>query len=316
MKTLATAALALGFMGSAFAQLDPNKTVATVNGEAIKGAEYYRRMEFLPGVSKDMGTGMLEAPPGFLTILQLIGEKLILQLARERNVYPNDAEIKGEIQYRLAEDPNFIKDWIATGQSQADLESEIRYELARFKLQTAGVNITDQEVEKFYAENPSLFTSPRKYKLWVIAVRDQAAANGVEADLKGGKKFAEVAREKSIDMTRSIGGDLGVVPIDYLPTEAREAVSNTKIGSSSAWVDQANSKVKYFVEQITPEKKAELTAHLKTATRRKLMLDRGRVRNNLSKDLNDARLKAKVAITQEDFAKLYDKIVKQNRMIN
>ena len=208
MKTLATAALALGFMCSAFAQLDPNKTVATVNGEAIKGAEYYRRMEFLPGVSKDMGTGLLEAPPGFLTILQLIGEKLILQLARERNVYPNDAEVKGEIQYRLVDDPNLIKDWIATGQSQTDLESEIRYELARFKLQTAGVNITDQEVEKFYAENPSLFTSPRKYKLWVIAVRDQAAADGVEADLKGGKKFSEVAREKSIDMTKSIGGDL------------------------------------------------------------------------------------------------------------
>ena len=52
--------------------VDPNRVVLVINGEEIKGAEYYRRMEYLPGVGSQMGASFSDFPPGFLTIQQLI----------------------------------------------------------------------------------------------------------------------------------------------------------------------------------------------------------------------------------------------------
>ena len=83
---MAAAALCLAAFSNG--QVDPNRTIATINGEAIKGLEYYHRMEFLPGVTKRYGGQAIESPPGFLTVVELIGEKLLLQLAKEKGVMP------------------------------------------------------------------------------------------------------------------------------------------------------------------------------------------------------------------------------------
>ena len=57
---------------AAYAQVDANRTVAVVNGEEIKGGEYYHRMEYLSGVGRIGNNGVNEFPPGFMTIEQLI----------------------------------------------------------------------------------------------------------------------------------------------------------------------------------------------------------------------------------------------------
>src|SRR4051794_21708042 len=108
LKKTIFAGLMLALMGVSMAQnpVDATRVVATVNGVEIKGAEYYRRMEFLPGVGRNLGDGFAEFPPGFLTLEQLITEKLVLQLAKDKGVFPTDVEVKAELDYRKTKNPN------------------------------------------------------------------------------------------------------------------------------------------------------------------------------------------------------------------
>mgnify|MGYP002336492726 CR=1 FL=1 len=144
MSVFVIAGLALG----AFGQVDPARVVATVNGEAIKGSEYYRRMEFLPNVGKMIGGSFATAPPGFLTLDQLINEKLLLQLARDKGVMPSDAEVSAQIKLMMDANPKAAEQLALNGMTQADLEYQVRLDLAQFKLQTRGITVTDQEVEQ------------------------------------------------------------------------------------------------------------------------------------------------------------------------
>jgi parvulin-like peptidyl-prolyl isomerase len=294
---------------SAFAQVDPNRTVLVINGEEIKGAEYYRRMEYLTGVGRWMGTSFAEFPPGFLTIEQLITERLVLQLARERNVMPTDTEVQSELNFGLEADPKMLENWTASGRSRDELLYQIRLQLAQFKLATQGITITDQEVDQFYKENQAMFTTPRRYKLRVIAVTDDAKQQRVDADLRSGKKFDEVARAHSDDLSASAGGEFGTVALSDLNETARRAIQNAKIGQPTDWVISSDTRVKFLVEQILPEEVQKMDNRLRREVRRMMMMDRGRVKNNVPQAMNEMRSKANIDIKHKEFAEAYQKFI-------
>ncbi|MEA2552107.1 MAG: peptidyl-prolyl cis-trans isomerase SurA [Fimbriimonadaceae bacterium] len=311
------AAAGLLLAGFSYGQVDANRVVATVNGEPIKGSEYYHRMEFLPGVKKMYGGQAIESSPGFLTVVELIGEKIMYQLAKDKGVLPSKQEIDDELQLRLGQDPKYLEKWASTGQSQSDLEDAIRYELTKFKLQTAGITVTDQEIQNFYKQNPQRFTSERLLKLRVIAVNTDAEAKAVDADLKAGKEFTAVAKARSVDVTKATGGEIGLVPVAYLTQSVRPTVAALKIGQATPWLDVTDTRdakgvtvqVKYQLVDVLPEKLQPLTKPMMISTRRLIMLERGREKNDIGKQINDMRAKSKVVINQKEFAALYDQLV-------
>lgn len=307
MKRTWMAAAALCLAALSNAQVDPARVIATINGEQIKGSEYYHRMEFLPGVSKRYGGQAIESAPGFLTVVELIGEKLVLQLAKEKGVFPNKQEVDDELKLRLEENPKYFENWAATGQTQADLENKTRFELAKFKLQTLGITVTDQEVQKFYKDNPGMFTTEKAVKVRVIAVDGDTSA--VDADLKAGKDFTAVAKQRSVDVTRGVGGELGFVPIGYLPQSVQPVINNTKIGSTTQWMDIAGKKVKYQLVDVAAPKLQPLDKKMMISTRRTLMLNRGREKNHVDEMINAMRAKSKIVIAQKEFADLYQQLV-------
>ena len=209
---------ALVLSSIANAQVDPGRTIATINGDPIVGSEYYRRMEFLPGVGKMSNQAFFEAPPGFLTLEQLITERLVLQLAKQKGVFPSDAEVEAELKFRQEDDPGFVAAWTKGGHTADELKKQVRYELAQFKIQSFGITVTDQEVEKFYKDNPSMYTNPKQAKLRVIVLDDAAKKAAVDKDLGAGKAFADVAKQYSTDASKSLGGEFGTVPIAFLNT--------------------------------------------------------------------------------------------------
>lgn len=292
-------------------QVDNNRVVAVVNGEQILGAEYYRRMEFLPAVGRRVGNQIFEYPPGLLTIEQLITERLILQLAREKGVYPTDAEVQHEIQVAISEQSNLMQNWLDSGRNQAELQYLFRVQVAQFKLQTAGVNITDQEVENFYKENPPLFTTPRRAKLRIIATRDASKRAVVDQALASGRPFADVAREHSEDVSRAVGGEFGQVALNALTEPMRNAINAVRIGQTTEWVTSGSTYMKFLVENISPEEVKPLDDQLRRAIRRRMMIDRGAVRNNWQRDLMELRRRAVVEIRQPEFARLYQQLVQQ-----
>lgn len=280
-----------------FAQSDPTKPVATVNGETISGIEYFRRMEFLPGVGRMVGNRFVESYPGYLALRQMIEERLLLQLAAEKKVLPKDADVKAQLDLKLKEDPQLLENLAKVGISKADIEYQIRLDLAEFNIVTNGITVTDQEIEQHYRDNPSRFTIPKRYKLRLIAVTE-GKKQEVDDQLAAGKNFADVAKALSQDSSASTGGELGEIPDTAFSELVRANLERTKIGQATAWVQGTSGWFKFLIEDIKPAEKIPLDDNLRKQLRKSLMMDRGRVRNNIEVMMADMRHKAKVTITQ------------------
>lgn len=305
--TTAFAAVAAPLM----AQIDPSQVVVTVDGVEVKAAEYYRRMEFLPGVGKQVGSALVVFPPGFLTLEQLITEKLVFELAKEKGVMPSEAEIQAEYKQELEDNPEALAQWEQTGQPKEGLIEKLKYDYAQFKILTAGVTITDQEVDKFYKDNPTMFTVPQRYKLRMIAVQTDAAQAAVDADLAAGKSFADAAKDHSEDISKSNGGDIGTSPIEAMPDYFRQPISMTAAGKATGWITipDKNAKAKFFVESVVPAELKPIDAKLRRAIRKRMMVDQGSVKNNIDKEMAAIRAKAKIEIKNQKFADAYKSFV-------
>lgn len=319
MKKAIFAGLLLALAGAAIAQVDAARTVATVNGTEIKGSEYYRRMEFLPGVGRNMGDGFAEFPPGFLTLEQLITEKLIFQLAKDKGVYPSDTEVQAELDYRKSKNPKYGDEWLAGGRTQQELMYEVRFDLAQFKLLTAGIVITDQQVDAFYKDtaNQNMFTLPKQVTLRVIVVRTQADADTVDKDLAAGKQFADVAKAHSVDVTSSQGGDYGTVPLTMMSADVAKSLNALQAGQATEWfasksidpVTNQAAKFKFLLVKVTPASVQPLTADLRHQIRQQMMMDQGKFKNHIKADLDAMRAKATIDIKEKAFADAYKKFI-------
>jgi hypothetical protein len=309
LKKLFLAGLALAISGAAFAQIDPAKTVVTVNGEEIKASEYYHRMEYLPGVGKQVGTSFVQFPPGFLTIEQLITERLLLQLAKQKGVYPSDPEVQAEVTAQTTANPKLMTEWLASGKTKEEYNYQVRLQLAQFKIATAGVTVTDQEIDTYYAKNPDLFTYSKQYKLRIIAVATPEDVKAVDADLAAGKSFSDVAKARSQDLTKSTGGEVGFVSESKLG-ELKAVVAATKIGKTTEWASAGGAKVKFLVEDIKAPSKQALDATLRRDVRRQLMLRKGQEKNiNVANEMLQLRSKATIDIKDKVFADVYKQYV-------
>lgn len=309
MKSALTFALLCFSAVASLAQVDPNRIIVVVNGEEVKGNEYYRRMEFLPGVGKLANGTVAEFPPGFLTIEQLITERLVLQLAKEKNVFPTDAEVQQELGFAMEESPKLMEEWLASGRSRAELEYQTRFNLAQFKILTQGITITDQQVDQFFKDNPTIFTLPKRVQLRVIAVTTDAEKAGVDTDLKAKKPFAEVARARSQDVSRSSGGDYGISPMEGLGAMVQDAINKRAADGTTDWISSNGTWIKFYVEKVIPEEKLPLDAKTRRRIRKQRMADNGNVKNDVKKMMSDMRAKAKIDIKQKEFADAYKSFV-------
>jgi parvulin-like peptidyl-prolyl isomerase len=298
--------------------VDPNAVVAVIDGNEIKGGEYFHRMERLPGVGTLVGQNFIQLQPGVLTLQQLISEHLLLQLAEQRGVSPKDSEVDQAYRDALTENPNLEKTWTAGGLSLDELRYQFKLDLAKFKIVTQGVNITDQEVQNQYDTNHSDYTVPRLVKLRFIVADGEAGKTAIDADLAAGKAFGQVAHDRSIDVSRVRDGDYGNVPFNSLAQPIKDALAKVKVGGVTDWVSVATRKdgtgvaiMKFLYEDVTPEKLLPLDDILKNRIRKDMMVKRGSVKNNIAVLMAEARHKAKIDIKDPVFATAFSNLLKQ-----
>lgn len=290
-------------LGSAQA-IDSTKVVVTVNGEKVLAGEYYRRMEYLQ-LNRNLGPTVGDLPPGFLTLEQLITERLTLQLAKQKGCFPSDAELNAEYTQATTDNPELEKQWLYSGRTKEELFQQMRFEMTEFKLRTFGITITDLEVEDFYKKNPTMFTIPKRAKLGMIACADATARQKADADLAAGKKFGDVAKQYSEDFTKSNGGDVGWQDFDSITPSVRDVLKPTMVGKTTAWLPIGKTYVKFFLEALKEQELRPFDANLKRQLRRRLMLDRGVNKNDVAKEMKDFRLKATIEIVNPIFSDLY-----------
>lgn len=302
----------LAITAGAFAQGDASKTLVTVNGEAIKGDEYVSRMQVMPGIGRLVGDTFLEAQPGFLTLQQLINERLMMQLAKEKNVFPTQKQIDDEKAYMLRKYPDIKKAYELLGVSETEYNYAITVNLCEFNLTTLGVTVTDFEIENHYKKLLSTaYTIPTRYTLRIIIV-DAATKAKVDQELAAGATFAAMATKYSLEIsTKNNGGLLGDVAEGALSETMLNQVKAVKKGERTPWFMTGDNWTRLLVEDIKPKSVIPLDDNLKFEIRRHLMMNGGHSVNTLSGWMSEMRDKAKIDYTgtpfDDDLKKMFGK---------
>jgi peptidyl-prolyl cis-trans isomerase C len=108
-------------------------------------------------------------------------------------------------------------------------------ELLRRKVEAA-TQVSDDEARKAYEENKTLF-SAETVGVSHIMLKSESDAEAVQAELKAGKAFEEVAKEKSQDQgSAEKGGNLGTVGRGQTEPEFEAAAFALKEGEVSGIV--------------------------------------------------------------------------------
>lgn len=311
MKTISLAVLLLAAPLLVRAQaISLDKPVVVVNGSPITYLSYYKRMEGLTGFGRRVGDQFVPASPGFLTLQQLVNEQLMLELAVDKGVAPTEQEIEDEYAATVKDNPEQVKDMLKWGTTPEDIKRQVRVRFSEFNLQTMGINISAQQVEQFYRENPSIYTTPKSIDLYAISVETPEQQDAVDKKLNSNTPFSDVAKELSLDLTAPLGGFVGRIIEANLGERLRKQVEGLKERETTSWLDADSRKVKYYLGKVYPQLTAPLTPELKKAIRSRLMIDRGRIKNDLAKWMAEKRKTLKLGLQgtpfDEDLKQLFE----------
>ncbi|MCD6155610.1 MAG: peptidylprolyl isomerase [Candidatus Atribacteria bacterium] len=216
--------------------------IAQVNGEPVYLDEVKEVWDSLPQEYK------AQFPGGIKDLLeQWIRQILLVQEAQKEG---------------LAEDPEVARK-IENLRKQILIQELIQRKIVNV------VKVTDEEIEDEYTAHPELYTEPEKVKAKHIMVSSEQQAQEVLNELRSGKPFEEVAKEKSESPDASSGGDMGYVERGDLSEEIEKVVFELAPGNFSDAIKTDYGFHIFMVEEHVPprlkeidEVKEEITARL------------------------------------------------------
>ncbi len=187
----------------------PSKDViAVVNGEKIMREEFnvlYDKVKvFDPDTSKDK------------IVDQLISNKLLLQEAKKEGITVDDKEVEGVISLTESLYGKKIDELLANSSIPLDFfKQKMKEQLAMSKLLNQSIKVeepTDDELKKFYDDNPNYFMVPEMVNVSQILLKTEDEAKKIKEELASGKDFYKLAAEKSIDPSaKQNSGNLGPI---------------------------------------------------------------------------------------------------------
>lgn len=196
--------------------------VASVNGEMISLEEVNRAVQLLPEFQQ------LQQE----VLNRLILNKIYIQESKKAGIKIAETEVEdGFAQLRAnirGGEEAFKAILKERGTTEAELKEGIRTQLlvnAYLKQVDERTNtvVSDDELKRFYEEQPALFSKPEKVKVRHIQIvlatdasKEQVAKKlaeiqAIEKELKAGKDFATVAKEKSEAKDSVNGGEVGFI---------------------------------------------------------------------------------------------------------
>ncbi len=181
--------------------------VATVGSEEISYAELAAFVE----AQTDSTPAALEGAVLSSLLDQLLDERVLVQMARERGLLgeegsdPSELDARDALTALLADDP-------------LDRPSE-------------------EALRARYRERKEVYELPERVRLRQILVEDRAIAEKVLEELRSGADFGEVARRHSVDPSAPFGGVQGELAREDLPEELVETIFDLEPGEVSDVVE-------------------------------------------------------------------------------
>lgn len=214
----------LGFTGCA-----KEKVVAEFSGGKITLKDLEKELDALPPAVKTR----YSSPQGKKEFLeQLIQQRLILNKAHEEGI-DNDPEILRIIE---SQKRNLIQNKMMQ------------------KISSKSIDITEDELRKYYDTHIKDFTHPERFCLRRIMVKDRKKGSQVQNDLKKNKiKFEDAASKYSEEpFSKTRGGEIGCLQADQRPDIPQE-IFKLKKGALSGLIEFNNYFYIYQVKDILPQ---------------------------------------------------------------
>lgn len=191
------------------------------------------------------------------------------------------------------------------------LKVQVEYLSYPFERFSSSAQITDKEIEEYYQANrDSRFHKPKEVKARQILIRiapgadakqksdAQTRANRILTEARAGKDFAQLAKQESEDSTAAMGGELGWLTREQLPSPLNKDAFSLAKGEISNVIESPTGFHIVKVEDIRDEK----TQSLKEATAeitRTLKREKGKLEAARLADRDREK-----ALAGNDFAKL------------
>ncbi len=172
--------------------------IATVNGEDVSKSELDTKLENGAGARQVLTT--------------LVQGMLIDQYAKDNNIQISDAAIQKKEDDIKSKYPAGQFDQILKAQNltEKDVKDILRQQLVLEQAVSSQIHISDKDIQDYLAKNHATLDKPEQVRAKHILVADQKTADAVEAQLKAGAKFEDLAKKYSTDpASKDKGGELG-----------------------------------------------------------------------------------------------------------
>ncbi len=290
IKTVALAGvLGVGLTAAALAQEPPkppvpgsaeDKVVATVNGHEIRVSEIRMAMDDIVGQLPDLPK-KLRYP---FVVEFLVERHLMAQQAVKEGVADTD-----EYKRRLA-----------LYQAKALRDT--------YFAQKISPTITEAEIKAAYDQEAAKVAQTERVRARHILVASEKEAQDIEAQLKAGGKFEDLAKKYSLDGSKDFGGDLGYFTAPEMVPEFSKAAFALKVGEVS---DPVKTDFGWHIIKLEDRKMgaAQPYDQVKGAIRNVLM------RKKAQEIMVGLRKTAKIEILDEDLKKFAAEAAKQRKLL-
>jgi len=247
--------------------------IAEVNGEPVYLAELKEIWDSMPENYRT------QFPGGFKDLLeQWIRQVLLVQEANKMG---------------LANDPN-VKKKIANLSKQIIIQELVNREII------GKITVSDEQIEKEYSSNPTLYTDLEQVKAWHIMVNTQEEADAVLKEIKDGKPFEQVAKERSQSPDAQNGGEMGMVRKGDLDPEIEKVLFDLAPGNVSEAIKTDYGIHIFLVEEHQQPRLKDL-AEVKEEIKSKLLPKMQQ--EAFEKMIEDLKNKAEIAVMEENLPK-------------
>jgi foldase protein PrsA len=217
---ISTGLLALGLAGcNGTAAAGTGSAVASVNGEAITREAFDQRLE--------------ASAAGKQTLNTMVQGMLIDQYGKDNHIDVSDADVKAKEDEIRSKYPPGQFDMMLKQQNltDADVQKILRQQLILEKAVGANIHVTDAQIQDYLAKNHQMFDTAPQVRARHILVADKATADTVEAKLKSGAKFEDLAKQYSTDPSSKVkGGELGFFTATQMVKPFSDAAFSQPIG--------------------------------------------------------------------------------------
>jgi peptidyl-prolyl cis-trans isomerase SurA len=244
--------------------------IARVNDQIITRADYDRAMKELDDEGRQRGMSMQQLSEAHKDLLRnLVDQQLWLSKGKELGV-TGDTELVNRLneirkQYNLGTMEELEKAAQEQGVSFEDFKANIRNQIITQQVMRDEVgrriNVTPGEAQRYFEEHKQEYVQPESVHLNEILISTgtgdadeakiaaaKAKADDVEAKLKSGADFAQLARTSSDGETAGQGGELGEYKRGALAKVLEDATFGLKAGQHT---EPIRTRQGYVILKVT-----------------------------------------------------------------